>query len=100
MSLRSVDKASVDNPSIQTFVSSALKMPKPGVIHYNPLASNEKWCVTYIRHQRWESYEFRHPYTVEMSDVGEYKIERGDLQFHEIKKEDFGHHNEVEVGQL
>lgn len=97
MNLRSVDKASADDPSIQRFISSTIEMQEPGIIRYNPLASDEKWRVTYVRHQEWESYELRDSYTVDISAVGEYWIDSGDLQYHEIQQKDFSRHHEVEV---
>ena len=51
MSLCSVEKTSVGDPSVLRFVTSTINMPEPGIIHYNPLASDEKWYLTYIRHQ-------------------------------------------------
>ena len=97
MSLQSVDKASTENPSITRFLSSAIEIPEPGVVRYNPFATDEKWNVTYIRHQQWESYEFHKYYTVSISAIGSYHINTDKLKPLVIRREDFSRHHEVEV---
>ena len=97
VSLCSVEKTSADDPSVLHFVTSAINMPEPGIIHYNPLASDEKWYLTYIRHQEWESYKFHDSYTVDLSSIGEFYIDPKDLNCHEIRPKDFRRHHEVEV---
>ena len=94
-----MDKASTDNPSITRFISSAIKIPEPGVVHYNPFATDEKWSVTYIRHQQWESYELHKYYTVSISAIGSYNINPDKLKPLVITAEKFKRHHEVEVSK-
>ena len=97
VSLSSVEKSSVDDPSVVHYVAAAIEMPEPGIIRYNPLAS-EKWHITYIRHQEWESYKWREPYVVDISAIGDYHIiDPSKSACFDIKVEDFNKHYEVEV---
>lgn len=95
MSLSSLEQ--FDDPSIQRFISSTIEMPEPGVIHYDPTTSQEKWCVSYIRHQESQTFEFRDSYTVEVSAVGQYQIDPGDIKHHVIAPKDYSKRHEVEV---
>lgn len=95
MSLCSADK--VSNESVQRYVSSAIGMPEPGVIQYSPTASEEKWCVTFIRCQESEKFKIDHPYTLDISTVGQYPIDVGDTTHRKIAPEDFTRRCEVEV---
>ena len=97
MSLCSVEK--VNDQSIQSFISSAIKMPQPGVIDYDPMAAKEKWCVTYIRHQVSQKFSLKDLYTVDISTVGQYQIstDAGDLKRQQIVPKDFKRRCEVEV---
>ena len=97
LSLQSVDKASNDNPSIERFMLSSIEILETGVVRYNPFATNEKWSVTYVRHQQWESFEFHKYYTVAISAIGSYHINPEKLKPLEIRPEDFSRHHEVEV---
>ena len=73
-------------------------MSDRGVIHYNPKASKEEWSLKYIRHQKWESYNFRDSkYMIEIQDMGEYVIDEGDFSEHQIGSEDFKSCQTVEV---
>lgn len=100
LSLQSVDKASTDNPSITHFISSSIEIPEPGVVHYNPFATNEEWSLTYIRHQQWESYEFHKYYTVSISAIGSYQINTENLKPLVIRLQDCNRHYEVEVSMI
>ena len=71
-------------------------MPEPGVIHYDPTASQEKWCVSYIRHQKSDKY-LKDPYTVDISTVGQYQIDVGDIKQHKLRPMGFTRRHEVEV---
>ena len=92
-----MDKASNDNPSITRFILSSIEIPEPGVVRYNPFASSEKWNVTYVGHQRWESFVFHKHYTVSISAIGSYNIKPNLAKALVIKPEDFKRHHEVEV---
>lgn len=92
-----MDKASTDNPSVTRFISSAIEIPEPGVVRYNPFATNDQWSVVYVRHQQWESYEFHKNFTVAISAIGCYHINPEKLRPLVIKPEDFSRHHEVEV---
>lgn len=73
-------------------------MSDRGVIHYNPKASKEEWSLKYVRHQQWESYNFRDSkYMIEIQDMGEYVIDEGDFSEHQIGSEDFRSCQTVEV---
>lgn len=72
-------------------------MPEPGILHYNPTASEEKWCVTFIRYQESEKFKINHPYSLDISTVGQYPIDLGDTTHRKIAPEDFTRRCEVEV---
>ena len=95
MSLCSAEK--VSDASVQRFISSTIGMPEPGILQYNPTASEEKWCVTYIRHQESEKFTINRPYSLDISTVGQYSIDLGDTAHHTIALEDFTRRCEVEV---
>ena len=92
-----MDKASTDNPSVTRFILSSIEIPEPGVVHYNPFATNEKWSVMYVRHQQWESFVLHKYYTVSISAIGSYHINPEKLKPLVIRPEDFNRHHEVEV---
>ena len=87
----------VDNKSVQHFISSTIQMPEPGILVYNPSASQEKWFMTYIRHQVSQKFMFRDSCTVDVSIVGQHKIDDGDKSCQEIRLKDLVKRHEVEV---
>ena len=95
LKLSSVERASIDEQSIQAFISSTLRKPEPGVIIYTP---KHGWSVTYIRYQDTEQYNFHteSKYVVEISTVGEYKLKDQD-RGHIIKQKNLTKHNEINV---
>ena len=98
LSLRCIEKVSTTDPSLQRFISSTLSMSESGVIHYDPKASMEEWSLKYIRHQKWESYNFRDSkYMLEVFEMGEYLIDESDFSEHRVGSEDFKTCQEVEV---
>ena len=98
LSLRCIEKVSTTDPSLQRFITSSLSMSESGEIHYNPKASMEEWSLNYIRHQKWECFNFRDSkYMLEIFNMGEYIIEETDFSEHHVTAEDFKSCQEVEV---
>ena len=87
----------VDDPSVTQFITSTIEMPEPGVLHYNPSLSQEKWSVNYIRYQESETFKLQDSYVVEISAVGEYMIRRRGNTEHTISQEKFRRRHELEV---
>ena len=87
----------VDDPSVTQFITSTIEMLEPGVLHYNPSLSQEKWSVNYIRYQESETFKLQDSYVVEISAVGEYMIRRRGNTEHTISQEKFRRRHELEV---
>jgi hypothetical protein len=92
-----VDKASTDNRSVERFLLSSIEILESGGVRYNPVATSEKWSITYIRYQQWESFVFHKHYTVSISAIGCSNINHENLEPLVIRPEDFSRHHEVEV---
>ena len=91
------DFKTVDDPSVTQFITSTIEMPEPGVLHYNPALSQEKWFLGYIRYHESEMFELQDSYIVEISAVGEYGIDLpGDAE-RIISPDDFQRRHELEV---
>ena len=96
LKLSKIEKPSIEQSSIQGFISSTLKRPEPGVIIYSPTLKY-RWAVTYIRLQETEQYKYQDSkYVVEISTVGEHQIKEQYCN-HIVRCQDLKFHQEISV---
>ena len=96
LKLSKIEKPSVEQSSIQGFISPTLTRSESGDMIYSP-SLKYRWAVTYIRLQKTEQYKYQDSkYVVEISTVGEHQIKEQDCR-HVIRYQDLKLHQEISV---